>query len=292
MDNLSPKNEIAECKVNFLVPGFAKSGTTSLCDLLAQHPEIFVSEPKEPRFFCTARYESEMSWQDYNALFKNSNGAKAIGDGSVAYCVSHVRQLANPATVHSALPNAKLIFMVRDPIERLVSHWRMHVAMGWPGDVPEFDTAVRNYGMFLNSSRYWSHLSRWRRFYDDTSIHIMFFEDFKKSPTACLKTVFEFLDVNSEWVPADATRPRNVNEQTYADGYLMRKLRSSGIFGSVKNLAPAACRRLLVPFFKKGLATEVHWEESTLRWVKDELREDTKQFLEYADRPCSIWNSL
>src|SRR3954452_17434204 len=113
---------------NFLIVGAAKSGTTSLYYYLKQHPQVFVSPVKEPKFFA---YEGEKvvyrgpgdaennrrlvnNLADYRALFGGANGAKAIGEASPVY-------LYSPKAcerIRHYLPDAKLFVILRDPAER------------------------------------------------------------------------------------------------------------------------------------------------------------------------------
>src|SRR3954463_6801674 len=84
---------------NFLIIGAAKSGTTALFKYLEQHPEVFISEPKEPHFLALANHPLNFSGPGddqmmnsraitdlsrYEKLFSSANGAKVIGEGSVS----------------------------------------------------------------------------------------------------------------------------------------------------------------------------------------------------------------
>ncbi len=69
---------------NYLVIGASKCGTSSLCRLLGQHPDMFMSTPKEPNFFCYDHvYEKGWAW--YESLFDRADGKLAIGEGTTQY---------------------------------------------------------------------------------------------------------------------------------------------------------------------------------------------------------------
>ena len=69
---------------NFIVIGAMKSGTTNLCHQLSLHPEIFISDPKEPCFFSNDdRWQRGLPW--YESLFDAVTNEKAVGEGSVNY---------------------------------------------------------------------------------------------------------------------------------------------------------------------------------------------------------------
>jgi hypothetical protein len=75
-------------KPTFIVVGAMKCATTTLCDLLSKHPDIFFSNPKEPDFFCRNEiYQRGTCW--YEALFQCGESKKAIGEGSTSYTNSY-----------------------------------------------------------------------------------------------------------------------------------------------------------------------------------------------------------
>jgi len=275
--------------LNYIVIGSPKCGTTSFCDLLGQHPEVFITNPKEPRFFSQAIFLKESDWSNYLDLFAEVKDEKAIGEGTVNYTCSHYRQLADPETIYKFYPKTRLIYMVRNPIKRIESHWLHHSIMGWPGDVPDFDTAIRNYSMFLNTSRYWSHINRFRRFFPDQQIHVVFFEDFTKDPESEMRKVFEFLGVDSEFQSTNANEPRNPSNQEFIDASLMRIARKSKILMQLKSLIPKFLKTYLIPIFKSRNTGHPEWKPTTLSWAINELKDDSLRFLEYSNKPNDFW---
>ena len=130
---------------NFLIIGAAKSATTSLYEYLNQHPDIFMSRNKEPRFFALVDHPNRDRWlgrdldddpvwkgsivniDDYRALFDEVDGQVAIGEASPLYLAwsSH----AAPA-IQRHIPDAKLIACLRDPAERAFSHYCHNLLYG------------------------------------------------------------------------------------------------------------------------------------------------------------------
>ena len=119
---------------NFLVIGAAKSGTSSLYMYLKQHPEIYMSPIKEPHFF-SFDDESKMTkgpgdpihkaitnFDDYQAQFDGVTDEKAIGEASTSY----LYRPEAPGRIHAMLPDAKLIVILRNPVDRAFSAY-MHV---------------------------------------------------------------------------------------------------------------------------------------------------------------------
>jgi hypothetical protein len=114
----------------FFVIGAPKAGTTSLHHYLAQHPEIQMSAVKEPSFFAFAREgpsdnRKVKRLDTYQALFDPSVPVR--GEASPNYAMYPLRQ-GVPERIRELVPAAKLIYLVRDPIERTVSHYHQMVA--------------------------------------------------------------------------------------------------------------------------------------------------------------------
>ncbi len=116
----------------FFVIGAAKAGTTSLHHYLDQHPEVQMSVNKEPRFFAGPEngipYPPDRvdSLEDYERLF--DAGVEVRGEASTDYAV-HPRRQGVPERIKRAVPDAKFVYLVRDPIARTISHYQMGVAV-------------------------------------------------------------------------------------------------------------------------------------------------------------------
>ncbi len=116
----------------FFIIGAAKAGTTSLHSYLAQHPEVQMAANKEPRFF--AGPEDGIPYppdrvsrlEDYEALFDPSFAVR--GEASTDYA-AHPRRRGAPERIRGLIPEAKFVYLVRDPLARTISHYRMGVAL-------------------------------------------------------------------------------------------------------------------------------------------------------------------
>lgn len=137
---------MAEPRVDFIIAGVQKAGTTALFDYLAEAPEVSLSREKETHFFD----DDERDWTrpdyaDYHALFAPPDG-RPRGEATPIYlywpnALERIRAY-NPAM--------KLIVMLRDPVQRAWSHWRMEYARGW--ETQPFAWCVRQGRMRLFDS--------------------------------------------------------------------------------------------------------------------------------------------
>lgn len=104
---------------NFFIIGAPKCGTTALAEYLGGHPSVFMSFPKEPHYFAAdfPRYREPVDWESYRSLFAEADAHVAVGEASVYYLASEV---AVPAIL-LAVPDARFIVMLRDPVQMAVS---------------------------------------------------------------------------------------------------------------------------------------------------------------------------
>lgn len=115
---------------NFFIIGAAKCGTTSLYDMLNQHPDVFMPVNKEPNFFCNrSNYSNDVEWfvEEY---YKNAIGHKARGEASTHYL--YWSDITSQNMLQTYKPDEiKLIAMFRDPVKRAYSHYWMMVRRNW-----------------------------------------------------------------------------------------------------------------------------------------------------------------
>lgn len=201
-------------KPNFFIVGGPKCGTTALSTYLGEHPHIYMSSPKEPDFFCTDFPDKShaRNLQEYISLFDKAKPTHvAVGEASVWYLYS--KNAA--AEIQQFCPNARIIIMLRNPVEIVYS---LHSQLLWTldEDIQEFKNAwllqeARKAGKHIpahcvepaflqyrkvamlgeQTQRYFDH-------FDSKQIHIIFFDDFKKSPSSCYLNVLKFLSLPND----------------------------------------------------------------------------------------------
>ena len=115
---------------NFFVVGTPRAGTTSLYSYLNATPGIYMSSIKEPRFFHKIRPETNLpimhDKKKYLGLFRNVKDEKSIGEASPTY----LQDPESPLLIHKVIPNAKIIIILRDPIERAFSYYLPYKMQG------------------------------------------------------------------------------------------------------------------------------------------------------------------
>ena len=271
----------------FLVIGAQKSATSSLCELLGQHPDVFMCEPKEPYFFSHDEvFARGMAW--YESLFQGAEHRAAVGEGSTTY-TQHGLYPEAPARIAEALPDARLVYMVRHPVERVASHW-MHLRTKGGRETAPIDEAVRARPEYLDHSLYHHQLSFYRERFPADRLLVLFFDEFKQDAEEVTRECLRFLDVDpARWEPEDASRPRHRSVEGRADTGALRPLRRIPGFAALRDLAPGGVRETLRRALKKPVGVTPELADGTRRWLEDRLRDDAHAFLESCGKPVDYW---
>ena len=191
---------------NLLIPGAAKSGTSSLHAALDRHPKISMSLPKEPQFFSFDDAFARGSAL-HNSFFKKSASARYYGESSQSY-------FAHPwaiERIRSTLRQPKAIIILRHPVDRLLSQYRWNYkratetasledAIAQRGESVDylFDSRInmfREVGGYVAFSRYSTWVPLWRTTLGDHNVLLIKFGDFIRNQAGTVRRCFRFLGV-------------------------------------------------------------------------------------------------
>lgn len=191
-------------KPNFLILGAQKSGTTSLYHYLNQHPDVYMSEPKEPHYF--ERKDEYTRGADFywHKYFKGWNNQRAIGDGNP----NNLYFPYVPQLIQHVLPEAKLIMILRNPVDRAYSDWWMNYSSG--EERLPFERAFRETPDYLDRGYYSRQINRYLALFPKSQVKIVFFEDLVDDPQSLARELWDFVEVDPS-LCLKATRPRNVS---------------------------------------------------------------------------------
>ena len=150
---------------DIVVIGSMKAGTTSLFRYLASHPDVVPSSVKETNFFTTDEdFNKGLDW--YRSLFRQA-GRSAI-EASPNYTKRHVFP-GVPARMQAILPDARLIYLLRDPVDRIVSHYIHNYANGRETR-PLSEIVTNPDSGYIQTSRYYFQLQAFLAFYPEQQI--------------------------------------------------------------------------------------------------------------------------
>ena len=189
---------------HFLIIGAQKAGTTSLYKYLETHPDIFASPLKETKFFLSANPTADECAR-YQALFSGRTSERCVFEASPHY-TQYPRYHGVPDRIHATFPDALLIYILRHPIERLYSHYLFRLSSTDAREHRDFESAVRDNPIYLNTSSYYLQISQYLRIFPRSRLQVLLLEELVQNPRATLERVFAFLDVDPTFVPPNIDR--------------------------------------------------------------------------------------
>lgn len=215
---------------NFLIIGAMRSGTTSLARYLETHPEVFLAQQKEVHYF-DVNYEKGEGW--YRQQFAKTMTERAIGEASPTY----MYDAGVPARMAALLPQARLVAILRNPVDRAYSHYWHTRALGKePLEFAEAlaaeperlcastDPRVRYRYSYLDRGHYLSQLLHICKYYPRQALFVLLFEDLRRRPTETFQQVCQFLEIEGSFVPPNLGGAVNAYT-TYRSVWLRNRLR-------------------------------------------------------------------
>ncbi len=191
---------------NLFIVGAAKAGTTSLYEYLVQHPDIYMSPVKEPHYFSDVYRQNNKRLsrkpisdeKTYLSLFEAVTNERVIGEASTSYFGNENA----PSRIYAFNPKAKIIVMLRDPVERAYSYYLQRVREG--GETGGFYEAVREqadrqskeWRPYLDAGFYSKKIEKYKNLFGD-QIQLLIFEEFIREPIDSMARVFDFLEVDT-----------------------------------------------------------------------------------------------
>jgi hypothetical protein len=286
---------------NFLIIGAMKSGTTALYYYLEQHPEIYMSPVKEPNFFSSQEQENAAGAVThigtYQHLFRGVSREKVIGEASHSY----LYEPRAAAEIRRYVPEAKLIAILRNPIDRAYSHF-LHMVRSGTEPLGDFAQALREDVVGIRNERtfqdyigrglYYNQLKRYFGTFPRQQVRVYLYEDMSGAPISTVQDAFQFLKVDDSFVP-DVSLRRNVSgypRYKTLDGLLRSQSR---IKHAAKIYLPARMRWRLSKAFDdlktRNLVEPPPVQSEVRRQLIRVYREDILKVQELIHRDLSAW---
>jgi hypothetical protein len=271
---------------NFLIIGAMKSGTTALYSYMFHHPQIFMSAPKELRYFVTAR-NWKMGREWYEGHFANADGAIAIGEGSPIY-TRHPHHSGVPARIKELIPDVRLIYVIRNPIDRIRSEYLGRVVNG--GERRPFDEAVIASPYYVDGSSYAMQIEQYLDHFSLDQFLIFTSEELRNSRAATMKRVFRFLSVDENWTSPTLHQEHHRTEEKRLKRPLSRVVRRVPALQGVGRFAPRFVKQLDERLETKKVNKEqAQLSEGLRQQLADLLRDDVKRLYAYMPESFDGW---
>ncbi len=271
-------------KIDFIGIGAAKAGTTWLGHVLAEHPQICMSEPKEVHFFndriafrhpiMKPNFTKGISW--YKKYFLHCAPGKIKGEITPRYSID----TAAPQRIHEHNPDVKIFYCLRHPVDRIESHYNFSRYFVRKED-RTLDQAIREEPEYLDMSMYSTNLNRYLAFFPLEQFCFVWFEDIEKRPAEVLKSVYQFLGVEPDFEPPSMNKKSNPGRASRSIGfqfftrrvmYLLIRFGFSGMIHKLKRtrIKDWVMRWNSKPFSKEKMSPDT--KAFVIRHIQDDVR--------------------
>lgn len=254
----------------FIGIGGQRCGTSWTYACLFEHPEICAPE-KEIHFFSRdQKFSQGYDW--YESFFKNC-GAKKAGEFSTSY-ISDPRVAERIAARY---PEIKIIAILRNPVDRAVSNYFNDLASGKVEKSISFDEALQNHPEYIDQGLYGKHLEPFFKAFSKKQILILRYEDSLTNPEEFIRSIYQFLEVDSSFKPSYLKKKVNVSRVPTFVGLdnaflkISSFLRKSGLTSLWWLIKKSGLPRLIL----RANTSEQRGETESLR-----LKKETKEYLQ------------
>jgi|ThiBio_1000_plan_1041568.scaffolds.fasta_scaffold05883_3 hypothetical protein len=236
--------------------GAQKAGTTSLADLLDQHPGIVVSNPKEPDFF-NVNFARGVDW--YRTRFRHDDGV--LLDASVGYSMAPNEAWTRgeaeevPRRIHALSPKAKFIYVVRDPAERCYSaYWHEVRARGEKRGLRQ---AVEDRAYYTMASYYFQQIDRFLPYFPLERFLILEFSQLMRDPATVARMCVAFLGAGDPGFSFSREQPKNQGFRYNGAGETLRSILGNTLFDRISRAGSQMLPPSARSFAKKMIARDL-----------------------------------
>ena len=271
--------------VDFIVIGAMRSGTTMLNDLLAQHPQVAMARMKETDFFVEAKnYRLGTDW--YVSQFSGS--ARLRGEVSPNY--SKARDFPGVAKrIRRHCPDVRLIYLLRDPVERALSHYAHGWTMGRITLLPEQLIGGPQYLGIVDASRYARQLTEYLHFFPADQIMVLEMESFLAQPQLHFDSILRHIGASP--MPMPDTRRQNESRELARVPKPLLKLMQGPLRPALTRIFGPAVRGRLRGLMARGPARPPPQFSASLRdRLRDDLAEDAQALRRLTGQSFAHWS--
>ena len=271
---------------NFLVIGAMKAGTTSLHQYLKAHPQVFMSTPKELNFFVEGmNWELGIEW--YRSKFAGARDAVAVGESCPQYTKA-IEYPGVPARIAATIPDVRLVYLVRDPIERIRSAYLHRRSNG--KESRSIERALAEDERYVDTSRYAAQLDPYLELFPEEQLLVVLSEELRDDRETALGRVLKFVGVDEGLVPhnldADFHTTEGKRERPPSINAALQAPRAK----RMGQLVPVAVKERAHRWLsRRPLDTDVRVPEPLRARLADELAEDVARLRRFLPADFDGW---
>lgn len=288
---------------NFLIVGAPKAGTTSIANYLNEHPEVFISEEKEPFYFISdiiknmskkdpmfdiIMKKTRFNWDDYLHLFsKATEEEKLRGEATVHYLYHYETVIPK---VKKFLGDIPIIIILRNPVSRAFSNYSYQSR----GQLVSFEKALEleekrkekgfnSFWFYKGTGNYYNPVTNYLKNF--SKVHVGLFEDFKHDPILFMQSIYKFLGVNEYIIPNVAKKHNPTLVPINKFFQIIYYLKHKNIF--ISNLLPSSLKESIRKKVFSSKQQQIRPE--TEKMLKEYFKGDIQKLEKVIRRDLSSW---
>lgn len=277
---------------NLFIVGAMKSGTTSIHNYLNTHPEIFMSKkPKEPRYFV-----KELNWSKgedwYLSLFELAGDARIIGESSTDYTKLPVYQ-GVAQNIASFNPEARIIYIMRDPVERSISHYWWDVQYSAEGR--NMLTAIQKVTYLTDFSYYAMQLEPYINIFGRERVMVLTLEELSTAPDKIFPQLFEWLGVDPSFQIPSLNQRYNTSPEKVKKVFgssILSHLRGSLLWNAMKRIISPSARRNAIKLLSRPVEREISEVDQVIDYLRPIQQKQTEELCTLLGREFLEWKTL
>lgn len=275
-------------KFDVLVIGAMKAATSTVCAYLEGNPDIYMVPKGEPNYFShDTNFQKGLDW--YSAHLDAHKTERLCGEGSNDYAARDMYP-ETAARMAAYNPQAKIIYMVRDPIARITSAWIQNRADSGDDVPPTLDKAVQEMpDRFIGQSCYWHNISSYRDHFPDTQIFVGFMEDLNQDPEGFFAELSDFLGIGYTYEPARGHLNKSAGKRVPTQAYTA--LNRVPLIEVVKRVLPNGLKTLVkTRLLSRSVSEKPQFSPEVRAKLVATLAPDAEAFLQHYGKPRDFWS--
>ena len=269
-----------------------KSGTSTLAEILSMHPEVCFCLDKEPHFFSkTPDWKANL--EDYKSLY-HLQGKQICGEASTTYTCYPEFNKNIWDNLYQFNPQLKLIYIMRDPVERIVSHYMHNYLRSYTSD--PLENAILSKSTYINRTRYFVQIRPYLDVFGKDQVLLLTFEELTANKKMTLNKIADFLNIDgAKFYNFENIHANKSVGETKPD-VRIDDLRKSDIVNRLKPFVPQYLRRIgsnfLYKVTEKNLNTRPNIPDNLKSIIWDLLILDILEIEKLMGRKIIEWKSI
>lgn len=299
--SLAVKRPKGAIRPNLFIIGAMKCGTTYLAELLSEHPSVFMCQPKEPCYFVDPEELRRLwpwAWKRgywrsegaYLGLFQSAGAATVIGEASVYY--THLPVASDiPEKIRQFNPDARFVYVMRDPVLRTISHYWHRVR--WHDEGRTLLSAIQNDPQYSDVSNYAMQLAPYVQLFGRDRVKILTLEKLIGNPAKAIGSIHRWLRVeplSTLGVPPANVTPEAITRPVWNG--ILHRIRHRTFLCAAIDLVPASIRGRVAKTLRRTVKRSDVDTKEAMHYLRSSQLKRTEELTKLIGRSFPEWTTL